>query len=100
MLALFDFPNPNNTSESRMSTNVPLQRLFLMNSPLVETQAKTLAGRFTGAPENRIRAMYRTLFARAPEPEEMRVGIEYVESGNWTSYARALLGSNEFIFID
>ena len=32
MLALFDFPNPNNTSEQRVVTNVPLQRLFMMNS--------------------------------------------------------------------
>ena len=28
MLALFDFPNPNNTSEQRVVTNVPLQRLL------------------------------------------------------------------------
>ena len=39
MLALFDFPNPNNTSEQRVVTNVPLQRLFLMNSSFVEEQA-------------------------------------------------------------
>ena len=32
MLALFDFPNPNSTSEQRVVTNVPLQRLFLLNS--------------------------------------------------------------------
>ena len=32
MLALFDFPNPNSTSEQRMVTNVPLQGLFFMNS--------------------------------------------------------------------
>ena len=35
MLALFDFPNPNSTSEQRIVTNVPLQRLFFMNSALV-----------------------------------------------------------------
>ena len=35
MLALFDFPSPNNTSEQRLSTNVPLQMLFFMNSALV-----------------------------------------------------------------
>jgi hypothetical protein len=32
MLALFDFPNPNSTSEQRVITNVPLQRLYMMNS--------------------------------------------------------------------
>ena len=29
MLALFDFANPNNTSESRIVTNVPLAKAFL-----------------------------------------------------------------------
>jgi mono/diheme cytochrome c family protein len=32
-LALFDFPNPNNTSEQRSATNVPPQRLYFMNIP-------------------------------------------------------------------
>ena len=48
MLALFDFPSPVSTSESRMRTNVPPQRLFLMNSPFVEEQAKALAAPVDG----------------------------------------------------
>ncbi len=48
MLALFDFPNPNNTSEQRVVTNVPLQRLFMMNSSFVEDQAAGLAKRLSG----------------------------------------------------
>ena len=45
MLALFDFPNPNNTSEQRLQTTVPLQKLFFMNSPFVIEQAAALAAR-------------------------------------------------------
>ena len=100
MLALFDFPNPNSTSEGRSSTNVPLQRLFLMNSSFVEKQAEALASRFKGAPEERVRAMYRTVLARDPDGEELRLALQYTEDGKWSSYARALLGSNEFSFID
>ena len=44
-LALFDFPNPNSTSEQRMDTNVPLQRLFFLNSGFIAAQAKLLAER-------------------------------------------------------
>ena len=47
-MALFDFPNPNSTSEQRVVTNVPLQRLFMMNSTFVEEQAAGLAKRLTG----------------------------------------------------
>jgi len=99
-LALFDFPNPNNTSEGRIVTNVPLQRLFWMNSKFVDQQAHALAERFSGDDEARIRAAYRTLFSRQPDAEELKLGLEYLRRGEWPSYARALLSSNEFTFVD
>ena len=42
-LRLFDFPDPNETSERRIATNVPLQQLFFLNSPLMQQQAEMLA---------------------------------------------------------
>ncbi len=100
MLALFDFPNPNGTSDVRLSTNVPLQRLFMMNSPFVERQAESLAARFNGAGEERIRAMYRCLFGRDPDAEELRLALDYLKQATWPSYARVLLTSNEFSYVD
>jgi hypothetical protein len=97
-LALFDFPAPLASSESRMSTNVPLQRLYFMNSAFVEKRAGVLAGKLSGANPERIRAAYRTLFARDPDPEELTLGEQYVAQSGWTSYTRALLSSNEFLF--
>lgn len=99
-LALFDFPNPNNTAEARNSTNVPLQRLFFMNSAFVDRQAQALAGRFTGSDESRIRQMYRTLFGRDPDTDELRMGTHFVKRDSWRNYAQVLLGSNEFLFVD
>ena len=66
LLALFDFPNPNSTSEQRIETNVPLQRLFLMNSSFVEQQAAALAKRLTGTDAEKLRQAYRILYGRAP----------------------------------
>jgi hypothetical protein len=101
MLALFDFPNPNSTAEARVTTNVPLQRLFFMNSVFVEDQAKALADRFSGDPETRIRSMYRTVYGRNPEPAELSAGNEFISSGgDWPGLARVLLSSNEFVFTD
>ncbi|HYO81860.1 MAG TPA: DUF1549 and DUF1553 domain-containing protein, partial [Bryobacteraceae bacterium] len=100
-LALFDFPNANSTSEGRTATNVPLQRLYFMNSGFVEDRAEALASSTKGAAAERIRMMYRTLFGRAPDSAEMKLGLEYTGSGNnWTSYARVLLTSNEFTFLE
>jgi hypothetical protein len=100
MLALFDFPSPVSTSESRMRTNVPPQRLFLMNSPFVEEQAKALAARLQGENETRIRDAYRLLYGRDPNEQEVKLGIDFLREGDWTQYARVLLTSNEFLFVN
>ncbi len=99
-LGLFDFPNPNNTAEGRNTTNVPLQRLFFMNSPFIDHQAEALAKRFTGDDQSRISRMYRTLYGRDPDTDELRMGLDFVKQNSWTNYAQVLLASNEFLFID
>ena len=100
MLALFDFPNPLATSEARMPTNVPPQRLFLMNSPFVEARAQSLAARSEGPLEARVTRLYRQLFGRSPEAKELALAKDFLANGDWTSYTRALLGSNEFLFVN
>ena len=45
LLRLFDFPDPNITSDGRPVTMVPLQQLFVLNSSLMATSAKALAAR-------------------------------------------------------
>ncbi len=101
MLALFDFPSPNNTSEQRLSTSVPLQKLFFMNSPLVADQAKALAARLKGEDAARIDQAYRILFSRPPSKQEIELGRQFLHEGKdpWPQYAQVLLSSNEFSFI-
>ncbi len=48
-LRLFDFPDPNITSERRTVTTVPLQQLFVLNSEFMVRQAKALAARIQEA---------------------------------------------------
>ena len=101
MLALFDFPSPNNTSEQRLSTNVPLQKLFFMNSALVADQAKALAARLKGEDTARINEAYRILFSRPPSKQEIELGRQFLHQGKdpWPQYAQVLLSSNEFSFV-
>ncbi len=103
MLALFDFPNPNQTSEQRVATNVPLQRLFLLNSGMVMDSAKQLVKRLEKIPETqRISEAYRLLFGRAPEAEEQKLGQAYVAHGAdaWPEYLQVLMSSNEFLYVN
>jgi Protein of unknown function (DUF1553) len=115
-LQVFDFPNPSVTAEQRFITNVPLQRLFFMNSSFVYRQAELFARRVydEGTDEKRIHKAYRLLYGRAPTPAELKVGLEFFQSnpeppGNqvtgqpttaWKQYVRVLLSSNEFEFVN
>jgi hypothetical protein len=102
LMRLFDFPDPNSTSDERITTNVPLQELFFLNSDFVLRQAERLAARLTGSEKDKIIQGYRLLFGRTPTPEELRLGMEYVRKNEngWPRYAQALLSSNEFLFVN
>lgn len=114
LLALFDFPDPNVSADRRQETTTPLQKLFLLNSEFMISQAGALAQRVMSerpgtAPEvnaPRIAWAYQLLFCRDPQPAEMALGLKYLERAEgqsterWTSYAQALLSSNELLYLD
>jgi Protein of unknown function (DUF1553)/Protein of unknown function (DUF1549)/Planctomycete cytochrome C len=87
-LQLFDFPSPNMTAEQRYTTNVPLQRLFFMNSDFMQQQGELLARRVAEEPttQARIEKAYRLVFGRAPTPEEVRIGIDYLKAEPMKEY--------------
>jgi hypothetical protein len=119
-LALFDGPDTNTTTEQRPTSTVPSQALFLMNNPFVKSQAEGFARRLmaaSGDARERVRFAYQLAVARNPTPAEEDAGVQYVrEYGNrlrdlglsperldadaWASYARVLLCSNEFVYLD
>jgi hypothetical protein len=100
---LFDFPNPNATSEGRISTDTPLQRLFFLNSDFILSASGTLAQRIRSQggldSEKSIQKAYQLLFQRNPGDEELKLGEEFLKSGPGAlaQYAQVLLSSNEFL---
>ncbi len=122
-LALFDGPDPNASTDVRTSATVALQALYLMNDPFVAEQAEHLAGRLIGAAPDvrdarqRVDLACRLAYGRPCRPEEAeraatfldqyraeleRAGVPAAgqEKECWTSYARAVLTANEFVYID
>ena len=114
-LRLFDFPDPNITSERRTVTTVPLQQLFVLNSDFMVRQAKALATRVQGDTSSdelaRIHQAYRLVFGRNATEAEMQFGVEFLTAeentesaksvlSRWEQYAQVLLSANEFTFID
>jgi hypothetical protein len=120
LLRLFDFPDPNVTSDQRTVTTVPLQQLFVLNSEFIVRQAKSLAGRLTATPaeadDGRIRRAFLLVYGRPPAKDELELGLEFLadakshgsdsEGGDksalskWERYAQVLLSANEFMYAD
>jgi hypothetical protein len=119
-LRLFDFPDPNITSDMRPVTTVPLQQLFVLNGEFLIASARALADRVqdvSADDEQRIRFAYELLYSRTATEEEIEVGKSYLSAADsrpedrnsdadlaqlsrWERYAQALLAANEFMYLD
>jgi hypothetical protein len=111
-LRLFDFPDPNLTSEKRPVTTVPLQQLFVLNSDFMVAQARALVAALPpGDDEARIRAAHLRLYGRPARADEVALGLEFLRTPAapgeprpaltaWEQYAQVLLAANEMTFVD
>jgi hypothetical protein len=110
LLRLFDFPDPNITSDERTVTTVPLQQLFVLNSEFMVRNAQALAHRLTAVAgetdDTRIRRAFVLLYGRQANEPEVGLGLAYLDSADsgalsrWESYAQVLLSANEFLYVD
>src|SRR4051812_14464394 len=84
VLDLFDFAEPSLVTGDRETTNVPVQALYLMNSPFVQARAKALADRLAreaGDDGGRTRHAFLLCFGRAPDDNEMEMARSFLERG-------------------
>ena len=94
-LSLFDLPAAAVTCEQRVVTNVPLQKLFFLNSDTVEQRAAALAERIEGkSADEGITAAYRLLLRSAPQPSSERqsgprICAKASGSDVWKQYAQS-----------
>jgi hypothetical protein len=105
VLALYDFPDPTMTAPSRDLTTSPLQQLFVMNSPFIESRARELVkcAESETDPAAKVRDMYRRALQRDPTPKELDLALSYLGASTekpdmLEQYAQALLATNEEIF--
>ena len=118
-LALYDGPDPNMSTARRSTSTVALQALHMMNSSFVRDNAAAFADRLfaEAEPADRIEQAYELAFARRPSQSERAEIRTYLEELNaelareghpsrdaerlaWTSFARTVLASNEFVYVD
>ncbi len=108
-LDLFDGPDGNLPMSERKSTTTTLQALFLMNSAFIHQQARAMAERWSvgGARVDEFfERSVRTVFGRNPRPGETDRARAYFEDASGTEtekragLLRAMLASNEFLFVE
>jgi hypothetical protein len=107
---LFDYPDANVHAAGRSSSTTPTQKLFVMNSPFIISEARSLAARLQSLPGDdaaRIRHAYALLFSREPETEEVDLAREFLQQtatdsnmSGWEQLSQALLATNEMLYAD
>ena len=118
-------PPASDTSPSAMSgqrdrTTVAPQALFLMNSKLVAQESESLARTLLAQPgddSGRITAAFERFYSRPPAESETASSLEFIaayekslsdrstasdqlRSMAWKAFCRALMSTNEFLYVN
>ena len=103
LLGEFDCPDTSLPAPKRISTTSPLQALSLLNNRFVLDQAAELARRIESqsSPDGQreIEEAWRLAFGRAPRTEELQSATGVVNEHGLAALGRALLNSNEFVYV-
>jgi hypothetical protein len=107
-LPLFDVADPTAPVEARTVSTVAPQALFLLNHPFILEHTRALAKRLVAEGKDdreRLGRAYTLLYGRPPQPEEERVGLEFLAGAGptpraWEEYCQVLLCANEFLYVD
>ena len=83
LFSTFDYTDPSISLESRPATVVAQQSLFMMNSPMVASQAESLAKRLLADESmddaGRISAAYEICFARPADSNEIERALAFLD---------------------
>ena len=103
LLGQFDCPDTALPAPKRVTTTTPLQALSLLNNIFLLDQARFLTERAlddAGSPSSaRIERIWRLAFGRAPDADESRRALRFVDEQGWTLFARAIFNANEFVYV-
>ena len=119
-LTAFDFGDPSAMSGQRDRTTVAPQALYLMNSMLVAKESEALARSLQSVSEDhrgRITEAFQRFYSRLPTESEVTSSMEFItayertltergmtadqcQSAAWKAYCRALMSTNEFLYVN
>lgn len=99
----FDCPDAGQSTATRRISTTPIQALNLLNSPFVIEQAEALSARIAAevghAPDVQIERLWQICFSRSPSTHERVAAELLVTQHGLSSVCRAVLNSNEFLYL-
>jgi hypothetical protein len=116
LLNLFDFGDATTASGKRQATNVATQALFMLNSEFLTERSLNIAKSLLAKPATtdamRLASAYLCILGRQADKDEIDKALAYIEGFKkrsttataeldaWQSFARILMASNDFIYLD
>jgi hypothetical protein len=114
LMRVFDFADPDYGTGDRAETTVPAQALWMLNGPVVRSQAEQLAADLLSAsssPAQRVEQLYVRALGRVPTDNELVLALDFLiqvppnsapgfELEIWTDVVHAVLASSSFRMTD
>ena len=103
VFGVFDCPDASQSVPKRSRSTTPLQALNLLNSKFLMQQASLFSDRLRNNVGSntveQIDSAFELCFNRPPTSTERKDALLFIESQGLTQFTRALLNTNEFVFV-
>ncbi len=120
ILSIFDAADTKQSTGERALSTTAIQSLFMMNAPFVHDQSSALGARLMlegKDDQQRIKLTHELLFSRPANSDDLELGAHFLQKNRealaktdsdknkiaqeaLASYVRALMGSNEFLYLE
>jgi hypothetical protein len=95
----FDLPDAGQVCPKRGSSTTAIQALNLFNGAFVMDQAQRMAALLESADGDPVEGAYKSAYGRSPNEEEARAASDFIAQQNLLAFCRAILNSNELVFL-
>jgi len=103
VFGVFDCPDASQVVDKRSRSTTPLQALNLFNSTFVLQQCAILSTRMKtehpGSVKDQVRFAITMAFGRHPKADEIQEAVAFVNENGLEQFCRAIMNSNEFVFV-
>lgn len=100
LMTEFDQADCSFSTPERAATTTPLQALTMLNHQFTMDMTEALGERITDAGGDQVEAAFRILYQRMPDGAERKRSAEVIQNYGLGVFCRALLNSNELIYLD